>query len=175
MSQGLSFLYSISNHYITTSDKYGILLIYVRCTQVFLYDKRSITTTYIKGVEPYIMADDVKQVAAKTIVAKNGKSARYSMRMYDEDYHLLNYWSDAFGVDKSEFLVDAMRHYIKWKNQDYDLPTAERQRLNQLIDTIDNLAIRQRHVESAVTTGFDSVLGIMHGANYLVEDEDGQL
>lgn len=103
------------------------------------------------------------------------KTKRHNMRMYDDDYDLLVYWADRYGVDRTEFLVDAMKHYIKWRNQDYDLPTAEIQRLNQMIDAVQNLAVTQEHLITTTVNGFDSILGISRGANYLVEDDDGNL
>lgn len=108
-------------------------------------------------------------------VQTTNKTKRYNMRMYDADYALLEYWSGVYGVDKSEFLMDAMKHYIKWRNQDYDLPTAEQARLNQMVDAVENLTARQARLESSVIKSMDAMLGIMRGANYLVEDEDGQL
>lgn len=97
------------------------------------------------------------------------------MRMYDEDFEMLVYWSKAYDMDRTEFLISAMQHYIKWRNQDYDLPTAEIQRLNQMIDAVDNLAMTTEHMEKSLINGFDSMLGIIRGANYLVDDEDGDL
>ncbi|WP_078598345.1 hypothetical protein [Evansella clarkii] len=103
------------------------------------------------------------------------KTERHNMRMYPEDYRYLAYWSDKFGMDQTEFLINAMYHYVKWQNQDYDLPTAEIQRLNQLIDAIENLSTNQHHLGKSVVNGFDAMLGIIRGDNYLVEDEDGEL
>ncbi|MCR6108719.1 hypothetical protein HXA34_20695 [Salipaludibacillus agaradhaerens] len=103
------------------------------------------------------------------------KTERHNMRMYPEDYNYLSYWSDRFGMDQTDFLINAMYHYVKWRNQDYELPTAEIQRLNQMIDAVQNLAVNQQHLEKSVVNGFDAMLGIIRGDNYLVEDEDGDL
>lgn len=107
--------------------------------------------------------------------ARKKKTERHNMRMYPEDFNFLVYWADRFGLDQAELLIQAMYHYVKWRNQDYDLPTAEMQRLNQLVDSIENLATRQEHLEKTVHSGFDAMLGIIRGDNYLVEDEDGSL
>lgn len=120
-----------------------------------------------------IPADSSAAVLKKDV--KDFKSARHNMRMYPDDYQNLIYWSDAFDMDRTEFLVAAMHHYIKWRNQDYDLPTAEIQRLNQLIDAIQSLAVRQGSLETSVISGLDSMLGVIRGGNYLVDEEDGEL
>lgn len=113
-----------------------------------------------------------KSVASTT---RDNKTERHSMRMYGDDYKMLVYWADQYGMDRTEFLITAMYHYIKFKNQDYDLPTAEVQRLNQMIDAIQNLATNSEHLEKSVINGFDAMLGIIRGDNYLVEEDDGEL
>lgn len=106
---------------------------------------------------------------------RDSKNKRLSMRWYEDDYNKLVYWSEKFDMDMTEFLVTAMHHYIKWKNGDYDLPTAEMQRLNQMIDAVHNLTVSHEHLEQSVINGFDAMLGIIRGDNYLIEKEDGDL
>lgn len=112
---------------------------------------------------------------AKVTDERDNKSERFSMRMYSDDYQKLVYWADAYGMDRTELLVAAMHHYIRWRNGDYDLPNAETQRLNQLIDAINNLIVTNQHLEKSVINGFDAMLGIIRGDNYLVEKDDGEL
>ena len=109
-----------------------------------------------------------------TKISKN-KDERHSMRMYKEDYDMLVYWSERYGMDRTEFLITSMNHYIRWKNGDYDLPNAEIQRLNQMVDSVNNLVVSNENLEKSVINGFDSMLGIIKGDNYLIEDEDGEL
>lgn len=106
---------------------------------------------------------------------KDFKSERHSMRMYPEDFQMLVYWADQYGMDRTEFLITSMQHYIKWRNQDYDLPTAEVQRLNQLVDAIQNMTASQKSLENSTISGFNAMLGVIRGGNYLVDDEDGEL
>jgi len=103
------------------------------------------------------------------------KTERHNMRLYPADSQFLVYWADQFGMDQTEFLITAMRHYVKWRNQDYELPTAEIQRLNQMVDAVQSLVVSHEHLEKSVVNGFDAMLGIIRGDNYLVEEEDGEL
>lgn len=103
------------------------------------------------------------------------KTERHNMRLYPDDSRFLVYWADQFGMDQTEFLITAMRHYVKWRNQDYELPTAEIQRLNQMVDAVQSLVVAHGHLETSVVSGFDAMLGIIRGDNYLVEEEDGEL
>lgn len=94
------------------------------------------------------------------------------MRMYGKDYDSLTYWSDRYGLDKGEFLVLAMNHYIAWKNGDYDLPRAETQRLNQMVDCVLSLSTSQVNMEKTMINGFSSIIGVMRGDNYLTNDNE---
>lgn len=133
----------------------------------------------MKGVE------NVSELAKKTVPAygpvalkkdiRDSKSDRHSMRMYPDDFQKLVYWSEQFDMDRTEFLIAAMHHYIKWRNQDYDLPTAEIQRLNQMVDGLQSLVASQGSLETSVISGFNTMLGIIRGDNYLVDEEDGEL
>lgn len=121
------------------------------------------------------MSESKEKERVKARSVKDNKTERVSMRMYQDDYNKLVYWSEAFGMDKTELLITAMHHYIKWRNGDYDLPNAEIQRLNQMIDAVNNLVVSHEHLEKSVINGFDAMLGIIRGDNYLVEKEDGDL
>lgn len=103
------------------------------------------------------------------------KTERVNMRMYAADYDKLTYWSDAFGMGRTELLLTAMHHYIAHRNKDYDLPTAEIQRLNQMVDAVNNLAKNQELLQQTLVNGLDALLGIARGDNYLSDKEDGSL
>lgn len=103
------------------------------------------------------------------------KVDRHNMRMYPEDFNYLVYWADRFGMDRTELLIAAMYHYVKWKNQDYEIPAAIVHKVNQGMDILENLVVRQEHLEKSTINGFDAMLGIIRGDNYLVDDEDGEL
>lgn len=118
---------------------------------------------------------DVKILPVKIGDEDGVKNKRHSMRMYPEDYQALVYWSETFNMDRTEFLITAMHHYIKHRNGDYDLPRAETQRLNQMIDAVSSLVVSNERLDNTITNGFDAMLGIMRGDNYLVDDEDGEL
>lgn len=137
-------------------------------------------TTAQKDVLPLPVAEPpagkpTKSKTAKPKATRAKKTDRHNMRMYPEDFNYLVYWSDRLGMEQSELLITAMYHYVKWRNGDYDLPTAEIQRLNQMVDAVESLVVSQEHLEKSVVNGFDAMLGIIRGDNYLVEEEDGEL
>lgn len=101
-------------------------------------------------------------------------SKRLNVRMTEEEYAKLAYWSDLKGVSMSEYMVDALALKIKHENADYDLPTAEQQRLNQLIENMDVLSRNVAALETITVNGFDSLLGLVKGDNYLLDSEDGE-
>lgn len=121
-----------------------------------------------------LVPENAPVVLAKKDI-KDSKSERHSMRMYPDDFQKLVYWADQFDMDRTEFLIASMHHYIKWRNQDYDLPTAEIQRLNQMVDGLQSLVVSQGSLEASVISGFNTMLGIIRGDNYLVDEENGEL
>lgn len=99
---------------------------------------------------------------------------KLSVRISQKDYDRIAYWTDRENVSKSTFVLDAIDHYIGFLNHDFDVPSAMVARLNQLIDCIEMLASNQESLESVIIDGFDSIMGISRGANYLL-DENGEL
>jgi len=112
-------------------------------------------------------------------MSEKSKARRVSFFATPDEYNQLRYfisqspqrWSSA-----SDFIRAATAHYISFLNQDYDLPALEIQRLNQLVDTITVLSSNVGSLQDVVTHGFDSLLQLTRGSNYLLEiDDDGEL
>ena len=94
----------------------------------------------------------------------------------DEDlYQNLVYWAKRNQMSINEFLRESILHMIKYQNKDYDLPALEIQRLNQIIDVVGVLSNNVESLENVVVSGFDSLLGLTRGDNYLLESESGDL
>lgn len=100
---------------------------------------------------------------------------RVTATIPEELYQQVTYWSAQHQCSVNEYLRDAIEGAIKRENGDYDLPTLEQQRLNQLVDAITVLSSNVSSMEQIVISGFDSLLGLTRGDNYLLEDEDGDL
>ena len=47
--------------------------------------------------------------------------------------------------------------------------------MNQLVDVVTNLSSNIKSLEDVTVSGFDSLLGLTRGDNYLLEHEDGEL
>lgn len=56
------------------------------------------------------------------------------LRLSESDAKLIEQWSEKLNVNKTDFMVAAIRHYVSFQQSDYALPSAETKRLNQLID-----------------------------------------
>lgn len=95
---------------------------------------------------------------------------RLTLRIPSDLHELVKYWSKKNNVSINDYLLRAIEHMIKYENKDYDLPVAEVQRLNQLIDLIENLSFNVSNLEKVTVSGFDSLLTLVHGDNdYLVD------
>lgn len=72
----------------------------------------------------------------------------------------------------SELISVMLHQYIDIQNGNYQLPTLEAQRLNQLIDGMAVMSRNMQSLEQVVTSGFDSLIGLTRGDNYLYEESD---
>lgn len=75
----------------------------------------------------------------------------------------------------NEYLKLAIRRSIAFENKDYDLPTAEIARLNQLRDMVVSMSQEFSSLEDIIINGFDSLLGLAKGDNDYLREEDGIL
>ncbi|WP_434598222.1 hypothetical protein [Streptomyces sp. A5-4] len=108
----------------------------------------------------------------------NSSSGRQGMfvRLSSDDKQRAEYWADKRGFSSvNEYVAEAVVEKIRRENLDYDLPTLEIARLNELVDQVAALAKNSANLERVVTTGFDSLIGLTRGDNYLLDDEDGEL
>lgn len=101
---------------------------------------------------------------------------RVTVPLDPDTYMRLLYWADKRNMSINEYVGEAIQRAIAWENQDYPLPTLEQARLNQLIDVVAQLVSSHSSLESVVISGFDSLLGMTRGDNYLLnENEDGEI
>jgi hypothetical protein len=103
------------------------------------------------------------------------KTKRVTATIDQDLYAQLEYWAKRRSVSINEYLGDAIVKAIKFENKDYDLPTAEIARLNQIVDALTVNSANLKALEDVVIHGFDSILNITKGDNYLLEYEDGDI
>ena len=85
------------------------------------------------------------------------------------------YWADKHEMSVNEYIAEALDDRIRRENLDYDLPSLEIARLNQVVDEMKANSTNLANLEQVVTRGFDSLLGLVRGSNYLLNEEDGEL
>lgn len=100
---------------------------------------------------------------------------RLTLRLSQTDFEKLAFWANKNEMSISEFVPLLLEQYIEIYNGNYQLPTLEVQRLNQLIESQAVLSRNVSALESIVINGFDSLLSLTKGDNYLMEEEDGEL
>lgn len=111
-------------------------------------------------------------MAGKTVTSPD--SHRVTLRLTDKDYGRLTYWAEKAGMSVNEFVPTILDRWIDIENGNYQLPTLEAARLNQIIDVVLGLSSNVQSLESVVISGFDSLLKLTKGDNYLLEHEDGE-
>ncbi|MGH3977305.1 MAG: hypothetical protein ACRDS9_28925, partial [Pseudonocardiaceae bacterium] len=110
-----------------------------------------------------------------TPVRRSGDPERTVLRLGPDLRQRLEYWSDRHGISMNEYATEAVEAAIRRENGDYDLPTLEIARLNQLVDEMRALSTNSANLERVVTQGFESLIGLTRGDNYLLDPEDGEL
>lgn len=100
---------------------------------------------------------------------------RLNVRITDDTYEQLKYWTERNGISVNEYVTEAIDAQIRRENGDYDIPRAEIARLNQLTDLVTGMSSNIKSLEDVIIAGFDSLLGLTRGDNYLLEQEDGEL
>ena len=92
----------------------------------------------------------------------------------EETRERMRYWAAKQGISLNEWLGEAIELKIAHANGDYDLPTAEQHRLNQLIEVILVLSSNTKNLERTFTAGIETLLNTALGdgvGNYLAEVE----
>lgn len=109
--------------------------------------------------------------------SQNQARERTVVRLHPDTKQRVGYWSKRRGFDSAnEYIVEAIEEKIRRENLDYDLPTLEIARLNQVVDEMKANSTNLANLERVVTQGFDSLIGLTRGDNnYLSDDEDGEL
>ncbi|MFB7918946.1 hypothetical protein [Streptomyces sp. NPDC056061] len=106
----------------------------------------------------------------------NDRRERVFFRLSEDEKQRAAYWAQKRGFDSvNAYYAEAVAAQIRRENLDYELPTLEIARLNELVDHIKALSTNTANLERVVTQGFDSLIGLTRGENYLLDDEDGEL
>ena len=109
-------------------------------------------------------------------VANQDRRERAVLRLHPDVKQRAEYWAERRGYRSvNEYMAEAVDEKIRRENLDYDLPTLEIARINQLVDEMKALSTNAANLERVVTQGFDSLIGLTRGDNYLLDAEEGEL
>jgi hypothetical protein len=100
---------------------------------------------------------------------------RIAVRLRKDTDQRARYWADKANISVNEYVSEAVEEKIRRENGDYDLPTLEQARLNQLIDEVASLSTNMANLESVTTNGFNALMGLTRGDNYLLDPEEGEI
>jgi predicted DNA-binding protein len=100
---------------------------------------------------------------------------RKPLRLRPDTDQRVQYWAAKAGISANAYMEEAVEEKIRRENGDYDLPTLVIARLAQLIDQMASLSTNVANLERVTVTGFDSLMGLTRGDNYLLDEEDGEI
>ena len=114
-------------------------------------------------------------MSAKPLPDPDGGRVSKRLRLHPDTVTQAVYWAKKEGLSENEYMVLAIEEKVARANNDYNLPTLEIQRVNQMVDEVKALSTNVANLEAVVTSGFDSLLGLTRGDGYLLDVEDGEL
>lgn len=97
---------------------------------------------------------------------------RLNVQLSPEEYEKVRYWADIKGVSLSDYVRDALDMSYKYHCGDFDLPDITIGRINQLVDIITSLSSNIKNLEEITVNGFDSLISLTRGDNYLLEEDE---
>lgn len=106
---------------------------------------------------------------------ENKERYRFTASVDETTYERVKYWAKKKKLSVNDILREAIDLYISYQNKDYDLPSLEIRRLNQLTDGFAVLSSNIESLEKIVTSGFNSLISLTRGDNYLLDDDSGDL
>lgn len=106
------------------------------------------------------------------LVSNNDNIKRISLRVDTDLLDKIKHFSYKEGISSNQWIEDAINHYINWINDDYDVPTASVQRINQILDLLaqngELLKINQQYMK----TGFKTIISSVSDKGYLEDLSD---
>jgi len=112
---------------------------------------------------------------SEQVAKSTSERVRKAIRLHPDTMQQVIYWGLKRDLNENDYMVAAIEEKIARENGDYDLPTLELNRLNQLIDEVSSLSRNAASLEGVVTSGFDSLIGLTRGDSYLLDEENGEL
>lgn len=103
------------------------------------------------------------------------KRVALSLRIHPDLHQRLHYWAEKNDLSVNEYIISAIETAIDHENKNYDLPTAEIQRINQIADTVAGLDHRMETGFKTIFQMMDIFINLTRGDNYLAGEDDGEL
>lgn len=100
---------------------------------------------------------------------------RVFTRLSSDEKQRAEYWAQKRGFTFNEYVAEAVSEKIRRESLDFDIPDILTARINQVVDELKALSTNSANLERVVTMGFDSLLGLTRGDNYLLDEENGEL
>lgn len=108
------------------------------------------------------------------VASNNDNTKRISLRVDTDLLDKIKHFSYKEGISSNQWIEDAINHYINWINDDYDVPTASVQRINQILDLLVQNGELLKANQQYMKTGFETIISSVSDKGYLedVSDDD---
>ena len=97
---------------------------------------------------------------------------RISPVVSEELYNQICYWAGKRNMSKTEFVKNSVQLAIDIQNDNFTDPTFTLNRISELTEHISVMEDKLDILATTITKGFDALLRVTRGENYLDKDED---
>lgn len=104
------------------------------------------------------------------MVKNSTRFKRKELRVTEDDADKYEHWAEKNDLSFNEFMQVAANFYIHWQLNDYDVPLATVQRINQLVASQTALSQSMKQMSGTIRDGFEGLYGLMNDGSYLAHD-----
>jgi hypothetical protein len=108
-------------------------------------------------------------MAKKSDAPQANETVRVTLRMPRDVHEKLKFWAGKKEYSVNDFVPYLIEYFELRESGNYELPSLEIMRLNQLSELVIALTHRIDTLESIIINGFSSLTTLTRGDNYLME------
>lgn len=114
-------------------------------------------------------------MSLETSTEAASQRTRIGVRMNPDTKARIVYWAARHNLSVNDYVTDAVEAAIARENGDYDLPTLEIRRVNELSDRVAGLSSSVDNLSRIVVDGLGSLMALTRGDTNYLGPEDGEL
>lgn len=105
-------------------------------------------------------------------MSKNDEK-RITVRLSEAEYDRIKHFAQREDISVNQFVIDSTNHYADWILKDFDVPTAEVKRLNQIVEAVNRLNDTNSSLTELITSVTESFYTMTNTKDLFSQDKGG--